>query len=388
MSKNNFFDDKLYRFVLFFVVLVLGSFAVVGIMRINSSLRDAVVTFFETGEDEIVDFEFKKLFKNTNGKRTQQMAWFTGIKMNKDSLLNPSQVLLGAYDSRANSNFRSILRLEDSLKTHLPLMQIYTAWGSRPENKFPVAEVKSILNLGSLPLITWEPWLNSFNAVQYPDIRNIKERSKHGLTDIANGFYDRYLRDWARDAKAAKVPIFLRFAHEMNDPFRYPWGPHNNSVDEYILAWQHVHSVFDSLGVENVIWVWSPHVSYEGYEAYYPGHEYVDYIATNILNYGEGMEWSNWYSFDKLFKFHYEKFALYQKPMMIAEFGTLEYGGSKSQWFSDALTNFPEKYPMVKALLFFHVENDNTAVLKTFDWYFIEDSSCVNVISKSINNWK
>lgn len=387
MNKKNIFDDILYKPVLFFMVLILGSIAVIGITNMSAALEKSVAEFFEDAGDQITDFEFSELFKNTFNDREAEMQWFSTIKTKRDSLLNPPQVMLGAYDSKAKSNFRSILRLEDTVGANLPIMQVYVSWGSDEENKFPGNRVKNILNLGSIPLITWEPWLDNFSVVQYPDIKPQKTRSKHGLADVADGFYDRYIIDWAKDVKAVKYPVFIRLGHEMNDPFRYPWGPHNNEPYEYIAAWKHVHKVFREQNVDNVIWVWCPHVSYLGYEKYYPGHEYVDYIGFNILNYGEGMEWSDWHSFDELFGLHYRHFEPYNKPMMIAEFGTLEYGGEREAWFREALTDFPEKYPLVKSLLFFHVHNDKTAMLKTFDWYFTDDSLCTDAIHSALQTW-
>src|SRR6185369_3819852 len=59
------------------------------------------------------------------------------------------------------------------------------------------------------------------------------------------------------DSQTAMAGATLRFAHEMNDPYRYPWGPQNNSKEEYIYAWQHVWQRFQKAGARNVIWTWS-----------------------------------------------------------------------------------------------------------------------------------
>jgi beta-mannanase len=80
--------------------------------------------------------------------------------------------------------------------------------------------------------------------------------------------------------------VFVRFAHEMNDPYRYPWGPQHNTKEEFIAAWRHVVERFRAAGAGNVIWVWSPHVAYEYWDLYYPGDEFVDWAATGVLNFG------------------------------------------------------------------------------------------------------
>ena len=48
------------------------------------------------------------------------------------------------------------------------------------------------------------------------------------------------------------------------------------------------------------------------------------------------------------------------KPIMIAEFGTLSIGGDRCEWYARALENFEGRFPLVRALLFFHVEADRT----------------------------
>ena len=106
-------------------------------------------------------------------------------------------------------------------------------------------------------------------------------------------YYDFYIVPWARAAAEYKHPLFLRFAHEMNDPYRYPWGPQNgNRPEDFVAAWKHVHLIFQKMGATNVLWVWSPHISMPWFEFYYPGPEFVDWIGVGVLNYGTIASWS------------------------------------------------------------------------------------------------
>lgn len=387
MKHNSFFDHKILRFVQLFLFIVLTAILLYGITLINTTVKYSVLDFFENIEAKGIHFELQTLLQNKSGERNKHMEWFTQNRAFKDSLLAPSKILLGAHDNNAGSNLASIFSLEKKLETSLPIIQIYVPWGSRNEQKFPVHIVKNIINKGSLPLITWEPWLNEFEARKYPNLRNSEDRDKGGMADIKNGLYDEYIIEWAKEIKKIQLPVFIRWGHEMNDAYRYAWGPQNNESYEYIKAWQHIHNTFKKHGVQNVIWVWCPHIGYENYDDYYPGHEYVDYIGINLLNYGEAISWGGWLSFSQLFDKHYNHFAYYNKPIMIAELGTLEYGGNRQQWYAEALDSFPEKYPAVKSLLFFHVSDDNTTSFKSLNWQFIKDSACVSVISKKINHW-
>ena len=134
-----------------------------------------------------------------------------------------------------------------------------------------------------------------------------------------------------------------------------------------------------------MVWVWAPHVAYAGYEAYWPGDEYVDWVATGALNYGSVAYWSQWWSFDLIFGQHHDFLAGFGKPVMIAEFGSLAVGGDRAEWYREALDGFRERFPSVKALLFFHVEGDATVTAQAVDWSFARDSAVVRSVREAIS---
>jgi len=119
-------------------------------------------------------------------------------------------------------SLETLLKLEQVLGTTFPLIHFYTAWGDKPEQQFPQKLVTTIWNLGSVPVITWEPWLVDFENVKHPHLPLREQRDNKGLAAIARGEYDFYIDQWAKDAAAFGKPIFLRPFHEMNDPYRYP----------------------------------------------------------------------------------------------------------------------------------------------------------------------
>ncbi|MBI4418250.1 MAG: cellulase, partial [Ignavibacteriales bacterium] len=190
--------------------------------------------------------------------RSSRLLWLEPLRQSVDSLRHPPQILLGAYDSGLPSSLDGVAKLESSLNTTFPLVHIYSAWGDRPEQQFPARVLNAIWNLGSIPVLTWEPWLTDFENVNHPHLPLRTERDRGGFGAITRGDYDFYIDAWASEAAAFKHPMFLRFAHEMNDPYRYPWGPHNNSVVDFLEAWRHVYQRFQQAGARNVLWVWSP----------------------------------------------------------------------------------------------------------------------------------
>jgi beta-mannanase len=233
-------------------------------------------------------------------------------------------------------------------------------------------------------VVTWEPWLSDFTSEKHPQIPLRDQRDRHGMAAVAAGEYDFYIDAWAADAAKFGKPIFVRLGHEMNDPYRYPWGPQNNTNTEFIAAWKHIVDRFRHAGANNVLWVWSPHVAYEYWETYYPGPEYVDWVATGALNFGPIAQWSRWWSFKEIFGQKYPVLASFGKPVMVAEFGSLAVGGSRAVWYRDALDSMASTYPQVRALLFFNVKNDQTVTYQKVDWTIDTDSAVLRSVRPAI----
>jgi beta-mannanase len=249
---------------------------------------------------------------------------------------------------------------------------------------FPTLRAQAISDLGSIPVITWEPWIDDFDPQLFSVTGDAASRNMGGLKAIADGKFDAYIDKWAADAKTYSNPFFLRFGHEMNDPYRYPWGPQNNKPQDYIAAWQHVRDRFHKLHAENAIWVWSPHPAYS-YNEFYPGDDYVDWIGTTTINYGTVAPWSQWWSFDDIFGKFYNDISSHKKPIVLTEFGSLSVGGDRALWFKSAFDMMPTKYPDVKGVIFFHVSNDNTTTYKSLDWSFINDQAVISTLKQSID---
>lgn len=362
----------------------LGIVLVIVLSFVGKSSRGPLRDILDGAANLVSRIENFFIVKNLEEKRVDKLAWFS---TDTAFLKNPDRILLGAFDNQTQMSYQSVIALEDSLQITFPLVHIYTAWGSKDQQHFPKLNVKAIHEMGSIPLITWEPWLTAFDEEKHPELRPRDKRDKNGLSDIAAGVYDFYIKEWAVEAAKVQKPIFLRMGHEMNDPYRYPWGPQNNPAIDFIAAWRHVHDVFRQAGAFNVIWVWSPHPAYGYFDAYYPGAQYVDYVGIGTLNYGNVAIWSQWWSFEDIFGKHYPEFAVYNKPIMLTEFGSLATGGDRSSWYRQALMDMPLKYPAVKALVFFHYSDDKTTTQQALNWYIIDDEKTLQVISDELKNW-
>lgn len=316
--------------------------------------------------------------------RRETLRWLEPYRASSDRLRKPDIVLLGAYDSGIPRTLDGILAIEARVAAPLPLVQVYSAWGDKADQQFPIGLLTAIVGLGSIPVVTWEPWVSDFENVRHPGIQLRDKRDAHSLAAIARGDYDFYVDAWAAEAARFAKPFLLRFAHEMNDPYRYPWGPQNNTKEEYIAAWRHVVDRFRRAGARNVVWVWSPHVAYEYWDLYYPGDDYVDWVATGVLNFGPIAQWSRWWTFAEIFGSKYPRLSSFGKPVMIAELGSLAVGGDRERWYTDAIESIPRDYPAVRAVLLFHARDDQTVTYQKVDWSILGDSLVADAIRRSL----
>jgi len=144
------------------------------------------------------------------------------------------------------------------------IVEFYNAF-NKP---FSTGEALQAVQDGQLPLIQINP-------------RGIK------LQQIANGLWDRHLRNYAAAVKAFGCEVILSFGHEMNG-WWYSWGLPRSTPAEFIAAWRHIYDVFKKTGVKNVIWSWDPSHQYGHFaqgknaspaDAWYPGNAYVNWIG-------------------------------------------------------------------------------------------------------------
>jgi hypothetical protein len=374
---------KMKRFAFVSGATVLGVALVLIFIFLGKQSSGPISEVLDTLGDKVTDVEHNLLMKGRVPVRAKELAWFDKYRNNPALLRHPDTILLGVYDKNYQKSFDNILKLDKMLHGPLPLIQIYTAWGDKPNEKFPMLYAKAIYDLGSTPMITWEPWLNDFDREKH-NLPQVADPNKRGMASVAWGDYDFYIKAWAEDVKAFGHDVFIRFGHEMNDPYRYPWGPQNNEPEEFVAAWRHVVRVFRKMKVNNVIWVWAPQPAYLRYNEYFPGKDYVDWVGVGALNYGTVAPWSKWWRFKEIFGNYYDRLDAFNKPLMITEMGSLTVGGKREEWFKDAFDSLPAKYPDLKAILFFNDNNDNTTLNKSLNWSIVDDTVTCKVIRKAI----
>lgn len=243
-------------------------------------------------------------------------------------------------------------------------------WFMHWTDPFPKEDANLVYSNGSVPLITWEPWITHPLGT---------------LEAIASGAYENYVREFLQAAKDWGRPLFLRFAHEMNGNW-YPWdGFHNGreaAPEKYKRAWIYIYNLKEKIGAENVNLVWCPNntnqpeAPWNKVSAYYPGDQYVDWLGMDGYNWGYG----SWQTFDSVFNNVYQSLiSLTQKPLMIGEFASAEGSGSKADWIKEALSKIKTKYPRLKLFCWFNINKER-------DWRINSSNSSEAAFRQAISD--
>ncbi|MFC4779576.1 glycoside hydrolase family 26 protein [Paenibacillus sp. GCM10023252] len=252
--------------------------------------------------------------------------------------LEPEQgAYLGAYVLQNAAIGHSMSEYNERTgRTHASFFK-YVGYGQ----PFPAEWVEQVKAEGAFPHIAWEP--------------------NGGLLAVKE---DEYLRGFAKAADAADVPIFLRFASEMNGS----WTSYSGNPQLYKETWKLVHDVFEELAPQ-VAMVWTVLAMPERtIERYYPGDRYVDWVGVNVYNvkYHNNSK-SHRADFEDpldLINTVYNRFSR-TKPIQLSEFGVTHYtvtDGKKDNDFargkiSRLYQSLPKLYPRVKAVFYFDVNN-------------------------------
>lgn len=220
----------------------------------------------------------------------------------------------------------------------------YKRWDVAP---FYEPELHEIASRGAVPMIGWEPW----------------NEESHGyrLGAIAKGRFDDYIWRSAQEAKEWGGPILLRFGQEMNGSWA-PWqrGVNGTTGPRFVAAWRHMVRIFRRAGATNVSWVWCPYVDNGDlpFMSFYPGDEWVDWLALDGFNWGAPTAWQ---SFPKIFDASYRQLTgISSKPIMIAEIGSNEAGGDKARWLHRTLRHQLPRLKRVRAVVWFDAPDNGS----------------------------
>jgi mannan endo-1,4-beta-mannosidase len=277
---------------------------------------------------------------------------------------------LGVYAPPSPFTISPLESFEAAVGKKTAILMWYQPWAPNNRPLFDTGSVVAIMRRGKVPMITWEPWNPGKDARLVP---NATTQRTYRLANILAGDFDAYMRRWARDIHAFGGPVMLRPMHEMNGNW-YPWDGtvNGNTPAQYVAAWRRMHDIFEQEGATNVTWVWSinhesvPATPENAYGAYYPGDKYVDWVGISGFNWGTSTPDNSWQTFDHWYQPPLTYLKTLNKPVVIAEFASVENGGDKAAWITDAYARIQQQYPEVKAVIWY--EANEHASSSSQDW--------------------
>jgi len=295
-------------------------------------------------------------------------------------------VYLPGADKKAS--FSAIDTFSRAINAPVNIISMYEAWAPGKASDLPQEQLDSITAKGSIPMITWEPWIDAFPAnAQWPQLK----KGKKGMAAIAAGVFDDYIRGYALKVKAFNHPIFIRFAQEPGNP-AYPWSAAgDNTAPEYKQAWRHIVKIFADEAAANVTWVWNPWQPGNMMD-YYPGDDYVDWTGLTCLNYGHASGDGQWHSFEDIYQPYRQQVLSIGKPVMLAEFGSTHYGGAAADWLAQAVDTIGKAYTEIRSIVFFNSNQDKNWITQwrpapdtvNIDWTIAEPSKLVQPLRQYV----
>ena len=255
----------------------------------------------------------------------------------------------GIFEPEAPMDFRSLTELENRIGYDFKFLLRYQGFNKR----LPIEEINNAAKLGKIVQLSPQ----TMNTVP----------GEIDIYEILDGKYDEYLTEYAKDIKSLKTPILFRINNEMNgDWCGYSAYHYAKDAELYRESWRYIYKIFKDNGVNNVLWVWNPnHKSFPNFSwnnalLYYPGDEFVDIVGLTAYNTGNYYESEEWASFDELYLDYYKEFdRIFDKPLMITEFGSSIFGGDKVEWVEDMFNTLDNYHGIKVAIWWNHIDYDS-----------------------------
>jgi mannan endo-1,4-beta-mannosidase len=167
---------------------------------------------------------------------------------------------LGVYERNAPLSYAGVDAFTMATGVRPDVLMYYSTWNEPFQTSFAATATEH----GAVPLVQINPFGVSLGA-------------------IAAGQYDGYLSAFAEAVRAYGHPVIVSFGHEMNGHW-YPWGYTHASPAMFVAAWRHIVTVFRTLGVQNVTWLWTVNIidtlgGIPPPAAWWPGSSYVNWVG-------------------------------------------------------------------------------------------------------------
>jgi len=238
-----------------------------------------------------------------------------------------SGMYLGANIEREDST-RSPEKFNDLIGKKHAMYFMYRKYG----NAFPFKYAEELKKVGAALQIAWEP---------------------DSLDEVID---DDYLAEFAGGIKRSGIPVFIRFASEMNGS----WVPYSGNPSLYKTKFKLVADRVREIA-PNAAMVWSPNsIPEKPIDDYYPGAQYVDWVGVNfysvMYNDSDRARSADWRFPTDSIDYVYNKYSP-SHPIMISEWAASHRSSidpaDRPEFAEQKIREFfrtvPVKYPRLKA---------------------------------------
>lgn len=357
-----------YIFALCFVIILLLVF-VFGPGKLSFKKKYNLVDIIPISKEES---EATLCFYLSQPSKNELQSSLARLNKSSNKISVPKN---GIYLS-ISASFNNLVKLETLTGKKFSILNQYVYWGEADSAFNTLLASKLWLDNKAL-LVTWYPSKSIRRSpVNQPSYR---------LRDILKGKFDTYINKWAKDVKDWKRPVIVRFAPEMNGNW-LPWGSLYTTPREYIKTYRYVVDIFKANNVQNVSWMWSPNVVNENEDLldYYPGDEYVDWVGLSGFNWGGLESFNEWRSFEDIYSNSLSQLTDLNKPIALAEFGTVESKtdrNAKSDWILHSFNIMKTDYPQIKL-----VNWSNDMSFGIYDWRINTSANSLRAFRKAVSD--
>ena len=258
-------------------------------------------------------------------------------------------VAWGVFVDGSPAALDPLTRVEAVVGRQAVIVHWYQGWQPGDNPILDSRQLQAVRSHGSWPFISWEP-----QGVP--------------LADITSGQWDEYIDRWATALADYGDPVLLAPLAGLDDAAHsYAWNAGDNTPEAVVAAWRHIHDRFATDGTANVLWVFdAPRQATAPVEQLYPGDTEVDWLGIDAYNGGVPLG-QPWTQLADLVNPVYQRLEAINtdKPVLLAEFGSVEEGGDKAAWLQDAGHQIPGMFPQVKAVAYFNAVDPKRADV---DW--------------------
>lgn len=271
------------------------------------------VWVFATGNDSLVN-ALQSDLREAAKELKRDSAWLF-----QEYAINPPKgrpanapPLLGVYDPKQTLAGSKAVQAE-----HLFVDLVNIQTGSF------ASDFEAIVGRGHQVIVSVEPW------------RDGKVRKDSSvLQNTILGVYDEEFKSLFYTISKTNLPVYVRFAHEMEIPIhRYSWQSRDPVL--YIKAYRHFMEL--GKGVKNVNKVWGP-AGDRGSMEWYPGGDAVDFVSIAIYGLPDKniTDPTKQESFETIFNRKVWRMRWTSKPIFITEFGVKGPEDFQAEWLEKA----------------------------------------------------